>query len=259
MQYLTNFGILPIYWYLPIMYLCYRTSRFCFAFYMHRYWWHNQFEIHEKFLPIVRFWLWIHFPVIWTEGVHVHTKVVHIKHHMESDTDKDPHSPLNYSMWECIDTRPISKPLGACRTVPPSDYVTYGKRYGTLLEPSDKYSLFFKRYRMHGIWVYTILWTILAGWPGLLFGLFFRYLQSTWQAFNSCYMFHTKPGYQHPNDTSLANQCWPWPVTEGLHSNHHANPQAPNTAYRWFEIDFFYWQIKLLSLLGLVKFYDKKK
>jgi stearoyl-CoA desaturase (delta-9 desaturase) len=40
---------------------------------------------------------------------------------------------------------------------------------------------------------------------------------------------------------------------EGWHNNHHAEPRAACYQHRWWEFDFVYWVIRLLSALGLAR------
>jgi len=40
---------------------------------------------------------------------------------------------------------------------------------------------------------------------------------------------------------------------EGWHNNHHAHPVSANHGMAWWELDFNYWGIKLLALVGLAK------
>jgi stearoyl-CoA desaturase (delta-9 desaturase) len=40
---------------------------------------------------------------------------------------------------------------------------------------------------------------------------------------------------------------------EGWHNNHHAHPVSARHGVTWWEVDFNYWGIQLLALLGLAK------
>jgi hypothetical protein len=40
---------------------------------------------------------------------------------------------------------------------------------------------------------------------------------------------------------------------EGWHNNHHAHPVSASHGMAWWEVDFNYWGIRLLALLGLAK------
>jgi stearoyl-CoA desaturase (delta-9 desaturase) len=40
---------------------------------------------------------------------------------------------------------------------------------------------------------------------------------------------------------------------EGWHNNHHAHPVSATHGMAWWELDFNYWGIQLLALLGLAR------
>ncbi|MFZ0302415.1 MAG: fatty acid desaturase, partial [Terracidiphilus sp.] len=40
---------------------------------------------------------------------------------------------------------------------------------------------------------------------------------------------------------------------EGWHNNHHAHPTSATHGMAWWELDFNYWGIRLLALVGLAK------
>jgi stearoyl-CoA desaturase (delta-9 desaturase) len=40
---------------------------------------------------------------------------------------------------------------------------------------------------------------------------------------------------------------------EGLHNNHHAAPTSARLAHRWYEIDYGWWIIRVMSWLRLAR------
>jgi stearoyl-CoA desaturase (delta-9 desaturase) len=40
---------------------------------------------------------------------------------------------------------------------------------------------------------------------------------------------------------------------EGWHNNHHAHPASATHGMAWWEVDFNYWGIRLLALVGLAR------
>jgi stearoyl-CoA desaturase (delta-9 desaturase) len=40
---------------------------------------------------------------------------------------------------------------------------------------------------------------------------------------------------------------------EGLHNNHHAAPTSARLAHRWYEIDYGWWVIKVLTWMKLAR------
>lgn len=241
---------------LPLMALWYYVSKFGYTFYIHRYVWHNQYEIHPTFLKAVKIWIWLNFPQIWIKDYHYFTKLLHVKHHLTADTDDDPQTPLKFTLKDYIfQTNNIY-------ALSQEDYIRYGLKYKikrSNTEPRDKLSLFLFKYNNLGVAITTLIWTVITGWPGILFGIFYKFINQHFIAVSIDMYAHKGIGYKHPLDKSYAVQRNPWPFTEGLHSNHHANFNKIDTRYRWFEIDFYYLQIKFLALLGLVKINEKAK
>lgn len=252
MAYLLGF-IDPKIWILLMLLELY-IAKFIFAFYFHRYSWHKQFDINKKFLQLVRVISWVHYPIMWRPDGHYQDRVVHLIHHKYSDTDRDPISPQRFSLLTFAGIQQDHNYRNVAEWINHDSKQIYQNS-----EPTDNFSILLKNKQYLGNTILCIVWTLVAGVPGLLYGLFYRHAAARLQAIDSCYLFHKRHGYHHPQDTSLANQYIPWPLLEGLHSNHHVYPSKVNTAYRWFEIDLFYYQIKLLHYLQLVILHDKNK
>ena len=60
---------------------------------------------------------------------------------------------------------------------------------------------------------------------------------------------------RRPYDNTAGNLQWLAFITagEGLHNNHHAAPTSAKLSHRWFEIDYGWWVIKVLTWLRLAK------
>jgi stearoyl-CoA desaturase (delta-9 desaturase) len=60
---------------------------------------------------------------------------------------------------------------------------------------------------------------------------------------------------RHPYDNTAGNLQWLAFITagEGLHNNHHAAPTSAKLSHRWFEIDYGWWVIKMLTWLRLAR------
>jgi stearoyl-CoA desaturase (delta-9 desaturase) len=58
-----------------------------------------------------------------------------------------------------------------------------------------------------------------------------------------------------PYDNTAGNLQWLAFITagEGLHNNHHAAPTSAKLAHRWFEIDWGWYVIKVLTWTRLAK------
>ena len=201
----------------------------------HRMLTHRSFRAH----PLVRFSLLAlgsmagHTdPVRWAS--------IHVKHHARSDTDGDPHSPLEGLfhahlgwIYDGIDAQPE----------------IYGK---WLLK--DRQVLFFQRTFLFWLALGYVVPYVLGGWTGLLWGGLVRMFLShhvTWSVNSICHTFGQRPFETGDRST---NQ---WLVGvlalgEGWHNNHHAFPRSAFHGLRWWQIDLSAYVIFILEQLGLV-------
>lgn len=246
---LLDWHCIPYTWGFVLMFFYTRSIFFTYSLYWHRSCAHKHFTIHPGFQHLLRFWLWVN-TTLWFQGHLTRFTAEHTLHHIKADTELDPFTPKKFSLMELFtyEHRP-----GAARYISAEDIEKYGD---PTVEPNDTATLFYKKHQFKGVWISRFFWTILLGPIGLLYSMLLPYFIQYFGTFVGDYFWH-KVGYRHPKSTSEARNFWPWPTLEGLHSNHHVYPGKPNVACRWWEIDFFYWQTKLLALFGLVKFHKK--
>jgi fatty-acid desaturase len=169
---------------------------------------------------------------------------------LTADTDEDPHSPYRFSIKDYIfETNEIYK-------LNNKDLLNYGFRFKVKknqFEPNDTLSKFLFANKNLGLILTTIFWTFLIGWYAIFIWIFYKYCFLLYTKIFIDMNWHKGFGYKHPDDNSKAVQKKPWIFIDGLHSTHHANPNVVNTKYRWFEIDFFYLQLKLLEMFKAIK------
>ena len=243
-------GLLPVQVWLILMLIWFYLAKFSWHFYIHRYLCHNQFTMNPFFLNIVRIWVWLNFAWYWNKGAHYMMKLIHTVHHHTADTDKDPTSPYRFKMTDFIFQK------NGIYNLDYNDYREYGLKKNIReknTEPKGRLPDFLFANKNLGIVCSALLWTTLAGIWGLLFVSFYKFVSLSYLNVSNDYYEHKGFGYKHPDDISKAKQRNPWPFIEGLHSNHHVMYNKINTKNRWFEIDFFYLQIRLLEILKLVK------
>jgi stearoyl-CoA desaturase (delta-9 desaturase) len=74
----------------------------------------------------------------------------------------------------------------------------------------------------------------------------------TWLVNSATHLWGARRFNTHDGST---NNWWVALLTggEGWHNNHHAHPVSATHGMAWWEIDFNYWCIRLLALLGLAK------
>lgn len=249
-------GLWPIKTWLLLMLIWMYLALFSWSFYIHRYLCHNQFSMNPIFLNIVRIWIWLNFTWYWVKGAHYMMKLIHTVHHHTADTNKDPTSPYRFKISDFVFHK------NGIYVLDNQDYFEYGIKKNIReknTEPQGVIPNFLFRHTNLGITFSAILWIFIAGFWGLLFVCFFKFLSLAYLGISSEYFSHKGIGYQHPADVSKARQRNPWPFIEGLHSNHHVMYNKINTKNKWFEIDFFYLQIRFLEIIKLVKIHEKSR
>ena len=217
-----------------------------FSFYWHNSACHKHYTIVPWLQHVIRFWLWIN-STIWYHGHLTKFTAEHRMHHIYGDSELDPFSPHRFTLRELwtYEQRP-----GAARYVSPEEVEKYGD---PSVEPNDAVTMFYKRHQFHGVWISTLIWTILLGPLGLVLAYFMPRINQYYGTFIGDWFWH-KIGYKHPATKSEARNFLPFSIVEGLHSNHHAYPNRANKAYRWFEFDFFYHACVVLSWIRIIKF-----
>lgn len=218
---------------------------YAWAFYWHNSVSHKHYTIVPWLQHVIRFWMWIN-STIWAQGHLTKWTAEHRIHHMELE-EGDPFCVKKFSLWELFtyEQRP-----GAARYVSPEEVAVWGDPSA---EPNDPATMFYKKHQFKGVWISTLAWTVLLGPLGFVLGLLMPYWNKYYSTFHGDWFWH-KYGYQHPEDPGTARNFMPWLIGEGLHSNHHAVPSAVNKAYRWFEIDFNYYFLVVLSWFKIIKF-----
>jgi len=201
----------------------------------HRMLTHRSFVAH----PVVRGLLTV-FGVMAFEGAPLDWVATHIKHHATSDTEEDPHSPLD-GFWHAhmgwlFSRRNFADP----------------KQYAPHLF-KDRVVMFVNDYEL--LWMFLSLFIPFAigGWTGLLWGgavRIFLVNHVTWSVNSVCHVF----GQREFETTDESHNHWIvglLALGEGWHNNHHAFPQSADHGLRWWQFDLSKLFIRLLEVVGL--------
>jgi len=184
----------------------------------------------------------------------------HRRHHQYSDRPGDPHSPY----FSEGDEQYFSQIKGLWHAQ--IGWTFTHKITNTLLFAKDllrdkyisKVNELYYVWVVMGIAIPTILGGILTGtWKGLLSGflwggavrLFLSYHFTN--SINSItHLYGTRPFNTREQST---NNIWLAIPTQGesWHNNHHAFPNSAKFGLKWWQIDFGYWAIRTLQLMGL--------
>ncbi|PJE03184.1 MAG: acyl-CoA desaturase [Leptospira sp.] len=203
----------------------------------HRYFSHNAFKTSRVFQFILG---WIGAmsmqkgPLWWAAH--------HRNHHRYSDTELDIHSPKQKGFW-------YSHMLWFLR----DDYNDYDSR---LIKDYYKYPEMVWLDRFH--WLpplsYSIALYLIGGWAWLVYGYAvstFFLGHGTW-TINS--LAHVIGSRRYETKDDSRNNFFLAIITmgEGWHNNHHHYAHSANQGFFWYEVDFSYYILKLLSFFGIV-------
>jgi stearoyl-CoA desaturase (delta-9 desaturase) len=180
------------------------------------------------------------------EGGSINWVVTHRIHHANTDAEGDPHSPRDGSWWAHMGW--ILR-----GTAQQHDEITM-RRYAPDLMKDPVHRFMNTLYYVPLIISGMVLLAI-GGWPLMFFGVFLRVtvgLHFTWLVNSATHLWGTRR-FQTTDDST--NSWWVALLTfgEGWHNNHHAHPRAAKHGLTWYEIDFNWYGIRALQLLGLAK------
>ncbi|KAG7653253.1 Fatty acid desaturase domain [Arabidopsis suecica] len=168
---------------------------------------------------------------------------IHRFHHQFTDSDRDPHSPIE-GFW-------FSHVLWIFDT----DYIREkcGRRNNVMDLKQQWFYRFLKKTLVLHIFLY---WTLIYLWGGLPYltwtvgsGGVFAY-HGTWLVNSACHMCGSQ--VWHTNDTSR-NVWWLAVLTmgESWHNNHHAFEASARHGLEWYQVDLTWYLIWFFQALGL--------
>ena len=184
--------------------------------------------------------------VLTLQGGPIKWVATHRKHHHFADRDDDPHTPNHGFFWShmfWIFKSPDDKYLKAMK-----------ERYAKDLL-KDPYYRFLDKYNFTLQIAFGLICLATGGWKFLIWGMCVRLVFSyhtTWFVNSAGHTF----GYRNFLTRDRSTNCW-WVALltygEGWHNNHHALPSSAKHGMRRFEIDFSYWTIWSMKLMGLAR------
>lgn len=230
-------------------------SLFCQSFFHHRYAAHRVCSMSpfwEKFFYVLCFL---------TQGSSYISAyaygIMHRMHHVHTDTDQDPHSPLNSGnvfkmMW---DTKVNYNHVFFER-------IDINNNYRSKLPQWQSFERFAHNWITRFVWVgiYTSFWAVFATawWQWLLLPM--TIAMGSLQGAVVNYFAH-KVGYRNFEVENTSRNILPffdlffW--GEAYHNNHHKYAGRANHAIKWFEYDPMYTAMKLMDAVGIIQL--KKK
>ncbi len=165
----------------------------------------------------------------------------HRFHHKHSDQEDDPHSPIIRTVWWAHIGWVIS---GRYRDAPTmKDFEKYPE-----LRILDSFFTWLPGLLLAG------LCFAIDGWSGLVWGFLVGTVllyHATFLVNSACHLFGTR----RYATTDQSKNCW-WAAIltmgEGWHNNHHHYQSCARQGFKWWEVDFTYYILRTLAVVGLV-------
>jgi stearoyl-CoA desaturase (Delta-9 desaturase) len=166
----------------------------------------------------------------------------HRNHHRTSDTPEDLHSPIAYSFWWSH----IGWILSSDSNHVDNRSVRDLSRYPELR--------WLDRYHLVPPILLAVLCFLIGGWSGLVVGFCIGGILSHHATFTVNSICHVWGRRRYATADASRNNLFVALITfgEGWHNNHHHYQSSANQGFFWWEIDFSFYLIRLLSWVGLV-------
>lgn len=165
----------------------------------------------------------------------------HRLHHIHSDTENDPHSPIAHS-WFYAHIGWISSGDTEEMVETPKDLVRFWE-----LKWLDRF------HAAPGILLAVLCWWF-WGLPGLAWGFIVSTVvlyHATFTVNSVCHLWGDRP--YDTKDHSRNNLLMAiLTMGEGWHNNHHHRPGCARQGRKWWEIDLTYYILRMLALIGVV-------
>jgi sn-1 stearoyl-lipid 9-desaturase len=178
------------------------------------------------------------------EGGPIFWVATHRIHHQFSDQEGDPHSPIDGKWWSHMGWILVGRSMH-------HDTKTLARYVPDLAR--DRFHVWITKYHYVPIVVLAAVLFAAGGLPFLMCGIFLRTvlgLHFTWLVNSATHMW----GSRRFKTRDLSTNNW-WVALlsfgEGWHNNHHAHPTSSRHGLKWYEIDFNWYGIWTLKLLGL--------
>jgi stearoyl-CoA desaturase (delta-9 desaturase) len=180
------------------------------------------------------------------EGGSINWVVTHRIHHANTDHPGDPHTPRDGGWWAHMGW--------ILRGTAQQHEESVMQRYAPDLM-KDPVHIWLNRLYFVPLIISGMLLLAYGGWAFMFVGVFLRVtigLHFTWLVNSATHMWGTRRFLTRDDST---NSWWVALLTfgEGWHNNHHAHPRAAKHGLTWYEIDFNWYGIRALQLLGLAK------
>ena len=211
--------------------------------YLHRYSAHRALELNGALKHFFRFWLWLTTGMLTKEWT-----AVHRKHHVDCETEEDPHSPqifgLKKVLWEGAElygvTAAKSQVLDRFGKGTPDDWIERN---------------LYSKFKISGVGTMMVIDLMLFGVGGLTIWA----IQMMWIPFWAAGVVNGIGhywGYRNFECPDAARNLVPWGILIGgeeLHNNHHTYPNSAKFSVKPWEFDLGWLYVTLFRAVGLAK------
>jgi stearoyl-CoA desaturase (delta-9 desaturase) len=208
--------------------------------YLHRSLAHKALTLKTPLAFLCRLGLWL------STGIRPRQWVaVHRKHHVFTDQDGDPHSPVLLG-WKKVQLMNVALYRRAAKDA--STVARYARDI-----PQTKIDRLFFDHALLGLGLG--LGSLIAIF-GLRLGLVSAFVHLNLYLAGSAAVNALAHNFgRRPYANRAGNLQFLALLTagEGLHNNHHESPASARLSHRWYEIDFGWWVIRILSFVRLAK------
>lgn len=179
------------------------------------------------------------------EGGPIFWVATHRLHHQYSDTPDDPHTPRVSGFWAHMGWIIF----GEAQHSDTARLARYAPDLG-----KDPFYRWLSTYHWVPLTVLGLALLAWGGWGMVAWAIFLRVtvgLHATWMINSATHMFGSQ---RFKTDDDSRNVWWVALLTfgEGWHNNHHAHPVSAKHGMAWYEFDWTWVSLKLLSAVGLV-------
>jgi stearoyl-CoA desaturase (delta-9 desaturase) len=199
--------------------------------FLHRYFSHQAFECKSWVARVGAI-----FAALGAFGSPISYRIVHITHHAKSDTDEDPHSPVE-NFWKAFMGWQLTKH-------PMKLSLLLGKRF-----LSDKFYLFIEQHSIK-VWWAGILFTLAIDWHLTVFMCLGSSIGMLTTSFTNSagHLWGSRRFETKDNSRNFAWFSWLcWQGSGALQNNHHAHPSRHHDSHAWYEFDIGKWLIPLIG------------
>ena len=223
------------------LFLCWLTGHIGICLGYHRYFTHRSFETPrpvQYLLAVLGTLAGEAGPISWVAA--------HRYHHIHSDTEKDPHSPLKGFFWAHMGWL-----FGREEFLVKFD--EYKKHAPDMAR--DRFLVWLDTYHVLPVLLLAAALYAWGGWAFVVWGMFVRSVivyHITWLVNSASHVW----GYQTFKTGDRSRNNW-WVALlafgEGWHNNHHAYQRSARHGFTRWELDLTYVTIRVLAFLGLAR------